>query len=331
MADEKPEAKVGMDFLIFFIVIGAMFTLWVQGGGPMRAKEEGLIKDNEEAATSQTAQSPTKPAATGALVGAEVDEAGVARSPYYGQVKIQASAARQTSANNEYLTLTARGNETPINIGNWILKNGRDQKFYNISGTETRGQSVSVRIPATGVVRYNPYLPVTNIQSPITLADREKAVIVTGQVPTLADFVIRDNFKLNRCLGYLEDKTSYRFSPTLRYQCPASRDYPGVDSLSESCAKFARSVNACHEPKEVYKQEQGYCLDGNCTLNSFCQGFVKQTFNFQSCFNTFSRDADFVGNEWRIYLKRNWELWESSRETITLYDASGRLVNQLEY
>jgi len=329
MADEKPETKVGMDFLIFFIVIGAMFTLWVQGGGPMRAKEEGLIKDSDQ--TSRQSQTSRTQSSGGVQSGAGADEAVQNRSPYYGQVRISASSVRPTSANSEYITLTARGNKEPINIGNWILKNGRDQKFYNISGTETRGQSVSVRIPALGVVKYNPYLPATNIQSPITLADREKAVIITGQVPTLADFVIRDNFKLNRCLGYLEDKTSYRFSPTIRDNCPRSEEFPGVDNLSDTCAKFASSVRACHEPKETYDPEEGYCLDRNCSLNSFCKGFVQQTFNFQSCFNTFSRDADFVGDEWRIFLGRTWELWESRREVITLYDASGRLVHQIEY
>ncbi len=232
--------------------------------------------------------------------------------------------------------MSARGNQNPINIGGWTLKNGRDKKIYIVTGNAVKGQSVTVKIPSQGVALYNPFNPSSNIRRPITLKSGERAIITTGSVPTIGSVAINENFKINRCLGYIEDRpidqrSGYRFKPSLRYNCPTSRDLPSIAELDDVCYNFVRSISGCHQPTDIYDKTNGYCLDRNCQLSSYCRTFVKQNFNPQTCFLLYSSGKDFIGPEWRIYLNRTWELWERQRETISLYDKNGLLVTEISY
>ena len=42
-------------------------------------------------------------------------------------------------------------------------------------------------------------------------------------------------------------------------------------------------------------------------------------------------DENFFGKEWRIFLNYPRELWGKDRETITLYDGDGQIVDELTY
>ncbi|MFA5001267.1 MAG: hypothetical protein WC531_03565 [Candidatus Paceibacterota bacterium] len=335
MADDKDKKVVG-GISGFSIIIGLMvlFSFWLTTHGP------GAVNDASKSASS-TAQSQkvavTSKSSTKTSNNTASNQAtDKNHSPYYGQVSIRASSVSIDSPNKEYLTLSARNNKTPINIGGWTLKNGRDKKIYIVSGTAVHGQSVSVKIPSQGVVLYNPYNPASNVQGPILLKSGEKAIIVTGSVPTFGSVTINENFKINRCLGYVEDHPidqtrNYNFNPSLKYKCPTSRDLPSIDGLDDICYSFVRSISGCHQPTDIFDSKNGYCLDRNCKLSSYCQAFVKQNFNPQTCYQLYSTDEDFIGPEWRIYLNRSWELWEKQRETISLYDAKGLLVDEISY
>jgi hypothetical protein len=72
-------------------------------------------------------------------------------------------------------------------------------------------------------------------------------------------------------------------------------------------------------------------LDGNTKISKACREWVKSHFGYESCVAKHVGDENFYGGQWRIYLNRTWELWDDSREVITLYDSSGLLVDQLSY
>ncbi len=315
----------GAFWLIFIILI--LFVMWIQGGGPSRGKHESLFTLSTSSENSSLSQS-----SSGGSAGN--DEGSVANpSPYKGQISIETGTAASTDQpNQEYIVLRAGGsNSTSINIGGWTLSNGRSEKTFDINGNAVSGQSVYVLIPKKGIALYNPYQPASNILVPITLKPGESAVITTGQLPSTGSVTIRDNFKVNRCLGYVADNTTYQFVPDLNYRCPDVSEMVGLSDLSDICFDFAQSISACHEPKYSYVEDQGDCLEGNCSLNSYCQGVIKNNLNPQACFKEFSKDKDFVGPEWRVFLKRSLELWSERRETISLYDAAGRLVDQATY
>lgn len=311
------------------IIVIVLFTMWVQGGGPSRAKDEGLfVAENDSSSivssqTSNSSQSNPK---------VEPTEQPSTESVYKGKIRLQRGTAASTyQPNQEYIVITASGNKEPINIGGWVLSNGRSDKLYVVSGNTVAGQSVFVRIPDYGVAVFDPYNPSGNKQVPLTLKSGERAIITTGSPPVFSSIKINTNFKLNRCLGYLEDESSYRAYPRLTYRCPSSNDVPGITRLDDVCYRFARSVRPCHTPKDIYVKNEGYCLDGNCKLTSYCRNFITQNYSFRSCFNNYSRDDDFVGPEWRVFLNRTWELWEDRRESISLYDSAGKLVDKISY
>lgn len=330
MADKDGGGGVSMDLFWAFIVIATLFGLWIQGGGPMRAKNEGLLKS--PASISKPALTPKVNSNNSNPSGSRESKNGVTYSPYRGKIRLgRGTAASTYQPGQEYITLQASGNKTPINIGGWTLKNGRDRHLYVVSGDTIRVPAVSIKIPTQGVALYDPYHPLNNKRGAITLKSGERAVITTGNPATFGGVKIKDNFKLNRCLGYLEDNSGSRAYPSLKYNCPASKDVPGITELDNACYDFVRSIRSCHTPKDVYIKDEGYCLERNCKLTSYCKQFAKDNFSFDTCFARYAESDNFVGPEWRVFLGQTWEIWVDRRETISLYDRQGLLVDEISY
>lgn len=326
MADSGGETSSNL--LWIFIIIAVLFLMWFQNGGIERAKKGSLFYTDSSfgvASSDNNKQNDNQDFGNNGTGDGKY-------SPYHSFINLQSGSAQGTyQPGEEYITISAYGNKNPINIGGWTLRNGRDKKKYVVYGSTYQGQSVTATIPNFGFSLYQPYNIGLSRRSAITLKDGEQAVIITGKFPTFGDVKNKGNFKVNKCLGYLEDKNDYRFTPPLYYQCPSPRDLPGFKSLDDVCYNFVQSINTCHQPKDVYVRDEGYCLDGNCQINSYCRNLVTQNLNLDACFNRYSKDKDFVGKEWRVYLGQTWELWESSRETISLYDKQGLLVSEISY
>ena len=322
-----------MDAFWIFMVILVLFIMWVQGGGPARSKQEGLIVDsNSSNSSSYLPRSLSNQLRSRSTASSEAETSSGPESKYKGKIYLQSGTAASTiQPNQEYVIIGAQGNESPISLAGWSLKNGRGEQLYVVSGNTVKGQSTTVKIPSSGVAIFDPYHPASNRSVPITLKSGERAIITTGNPPVFSGVKINNNFKINRCLGYLEDEQGYQAYPRLTYNCPSSNDVPGITSLDNTCYDFVRSIRTCHTPKDIYVKDEGDCLDGNCKLSSYCRRFVQDNYNFATCFATYSRDKDFTGPEWRIFLGRNWELWLDRRESISLFDSSGLLVSQITY
>ncbi|MFA6253860.1 MAG: hypothetical protein WC640_01185 [Candidatus Paceibacterota bacterium] len=330
MADDKEKKVVsGVSGLSVMIGLMILFAFWLTNNGPSGIKNQ----NNHNGLSKPVKEAPVKVAPVKSRnnsVSSQGQEESF--SPYNGEVSLGSGTARSSyQPSQEYITLSASGNDLPIDIGGWTLKNGRDKQLLVVSGNTVRQASTAVKIPSIGIALYDPYHPQNNRRVPIALKSGDRAIITTGLGPVLDGLTIRDNFKINKCLGYLEDDNSYRAYPSLRSQCPSPDDVPGVSYLDNVCYDFVRSLRPCHTPKDVYVKDDGYCLDGNCKLSSYCQDFAQNNYNFNACFIRYSRDEDFVGAEWRIFLNQTWELWADRRETISLYDNKGLLVDEISY
>jgi hypothetical protein len=53
--------------------------------------------------------------------------------------------------------------------------------------------------------------------------------------------------------------------------------------------------------------------------------------NYPSCVARNQNSAGFSTNEWRVFLGQKLELWASSKESITLYDRAGNVVDRISY
>jgi hypothetical protein len=221
-------------------------------------------------------------------------------SPYAGKVNLQSGSAGSSKAENEYVSIEAASNNTErIPITNWLLVSSKSGARSSI------GQG-------TGL----PYTNQLNAKETIYLAPGDTAYIITGRSP------INVSFRLNVCTGYFQQFN--RFTPPLFGACPALRDVPvppAPNNFNDACEDYISGYPSCNE---VTQPLPSY-------LTHECQVFITEESRYDKCVDRNKNKPGFYKKEWRVYLSRDSSLWKSSRESITLYDAQGKIVDTLSY
>ncbi len=254
-------------------------------------------------------------------------------SPWYKVVKItnRGNAATEKWADFEYITIRNTG-KNPVTISGWALKNGRDSRvFLNNFDKLTYGVSDTAVIPNGVRVLWK---TMTQTPNPIVLGPKEQAIITTGNNTKKTSY-LGVSFKENICTGYINEFPGYALKPTLAKSCPIPRNDADLDMLDDGCYKFVKSLKACHTPvyhEQILKTgELRQYLDKTYGLSSQCQDFVRKRFTYEWCVLNHLADKNFYRPQWRIYLGRRLQMWGSGREYIRLYDASGLLVDEINY
>jgi len=210
--------------------------------------------------------------------------------------------AREADVNSEYIQLRASTQNTKrISLKDWRLESA-------ITG---RG----IDIPEAS---YLPYTGTVNSELTVALAPNDRAYIHTGRSP------IGVSFRTNICTGYFEQFQNFR--PGLDRECPLPEEeilytkYTIIFTDNE-CLDFIDRISRCAIPTKALP----------LPLSHECKQTIINEINYNSCIDKHKNDENFVGNEWRIYLKREFELWRTKRELIKLLDESGKTVDVLVY
>ncbi|XKT75320.1 MAG: hypothetical protein ACJKSS_00825 [Patescibacteria group bacterium UBA2103] len=309
---------IGIFILIFFV--------WVASGGPNKPISQGgffltspkPISTGEATGTGALldyraprsllprVQSPTRTDSPDDRKDQEETEKEVGsleRSEYRGIVSFSrsTSGARKVDAKNENLRISvSKRAESPVNVSGWKVVSAITGKNAVIPlGTE---------LPLSGII---------SEQELLELNPGDDAYIITGRSP------IGASFRINSCLGYFGQYQS--FTPTLKNSCPLPEDelkeFSGIDFYRDTtCENFVEDIPRCSIATSI----PAYVSDS-------CRAFVESSLNYNGCVRLHQNDEDFFDDEWRIYLGRSSELWKESREVIRLYDASGKLVDQISY
>lgn len=229
----------------------------------------------------------------------------------------------------EYITITNSGSK-PINITGWQLKNGKDERTYDI-GDQLRHFSADTVTIGQAALYLSP--SGQNLMQNVVLKGGEQAIITTGQIGSQSPYKIV-SFKENKCSGYLENMDEYNFTPSLYTDCPLPKDETGVSGLGAECRRFIERMSYCRVPEFNTRDSNGEicsnCVD-DVPLSSSCVNYIKARFNYASCITNHRNDSDFSGRTWRIFLGKSWEMWATEYETIKLYDEKGKLVNVYSY
>ncbi|OHA58983.1 MAG: hypothetical protein A2571_01235 [Candidatus Vogelbacteria bacterium RIFOXYD1_FULL_44_32] len=291
----------------------------------------GLVGTNSSPSGSQSASAQGKKEETTITLAGWT----YTKSPWYGQVELSAGNARsQSRANMEYVVLGSNNqNKDNINITGWKLENGRGRKI-----TEP-AKSKAVVLPSqwSTIPRgAELFLLDKSVLGPVILWPGDKAIITTGSLKTGGDLPVRVSFKTNLCTGYLADNKRNEFIPTLRRNCPKISVDPEASKMSDECYKFIRNYPTCHTPDtKPYRNYLGDLIknhiDKNTAVSKLCRGWIISRASYSTCVANNLAAKDFTGDEWRIFLNRDWELWDNDREVITLYDTNGLLVDQISY
>lgn len=256
-------------------------------------------------------------------------------SPWAGKVTIsKGNASSEYQPYKEYITLQTRSlkKDETVNITGWSLVNGAGTRLYQLNDTLVKGTSGRAYIPQASKVFLTSG---QNFLSPVILGAGYKATVITGDVPNKSPFAVT-SFQVNKCSGYIEKMDDYRFYPTVSSSCPDPSNEEGVEYLENSCYKFVNSLQRCHTPEFPERTmingnwETGY-VDGVGGLSNQCKAFIKTHYSYNSCVALHGADEDFYKKEWRIFLNQPWEMYAKERETITLLDSQGLLVDSLEY
>ena len=335
------------DDLIWVVaVLLILFGLWFFSGGPKRSSEQKpFISPPAPIDTGKTygslglesgsKKASLEPVSSSKSVSAKDPNA----SPYQGLIHLgRGNASSETDANDEYIeNRSDYKNKTAVNISGWTLRNGGDSRSYDSYGQVVKGQSHTARLPGVAVNIWTSTGPKETV--PIKLSANERVYVVSGSpFPYGSPYNIRESFRVNKCMGYIENIPNYRFAPNLSTSCPSPAKDPTLPTLPEQCYNQIRSIGACQTID--FKTKDSWCIlhyndsarnDKLCNLPSYCKNIIQTHYTYESCVRTHQTDEDFFKAEWRLYLGSIWELWASRNETISLYDENGKLVDQIKY
>lgn len=337
MAEGKDGGSPTTDLLWLVGLIIVLGLAWAASGGP---EQHGVPR-------SPFLLSPSVPSAgisaggsgvgtgtgTGGGDGEVVSGVPVGASPYQGQIQLARGNVYADRASEEYIVLSATRRATEaISITGWTLRNGRDQLLkLNPNKSDFVNQaSASATIPQ-GALVFDP--AGRHLVGPIILNPGERAYVISGSGRSYGEYPATVSFKTNKCLGYIEDANRYDLVPRLSsWGCPQPEDELGAERLAEPCYSLIRRLPSCQAPKITRPRDaDGTLVNGQSGWPTFCRQLVERELNYPSCVARHAADPDFLGEEWRVFLGARYELWASRRETISLFDNYGRLVDQLRY
>ena len=310
-------------------ILGALFFVfyaWWISGGP--ASYESKIGTSTR---SSTITSPRSTRSTQSSVRTKQNPPNT--SPWYKIVKISSrgNVARERFAGNEYIVVQ-NVSKDPVTITGWAVTNGRDVRgTINVLNQVVPGIVEKAVIPM-GVRSL--WITAPHVLEPIILLPKEKAIITSGKMNKSASFLGK-SFKVNKCSGYINEYVGYPLQPRLTSSCPTpSSEFTEV-LLEDTCRQFLKRTARCHTPKysEITTRtgERREYLDRTYGLSRQCREVILPRLNYGWCVLAHSNDSDFYKPEWRIYLNRNFELWDKGPERIRLYDAQGLLVDEIAY
>lgn len=224
-------------------------------------------------------------------------------SPYRGKVIMNRyiTGAGSADPKNEYIELrVAQDAGIPVDISEWTLVSDASGSSIRIpKGTE---------VPTSGVV---------NAAQDIILSPGTRAMVISGRSP------IGASFRENKCIGYFS--TFQSFTPSLPQNCPTpqgelSTQY-GPDYIRDAaCIDYVNRLSRCQ-----------VVLSPPVNVSGACQSFMVKYLNYNGCVEAHSKDADFKGDTWRVYLGRTTPMWRTKNELVKLLDVNGRTVDAFSY
>lgn len=296
-----------MELLRWFILLLAIFwVIWFLTGGPQSGNiSQPFLRPPAPLDTGETyGELPLPPGVSprdgNGADGRDSSDENKIPSIFKGNVGLQMGSPRATSAGEEYIEMFASySNTQPVNITDWVLKS-----------------AITGRSATIGKGVYLPFSGLINTEENIFLNPGDRVIITTGHSKTGI------SFRLNTCTGYFEQFQD--FTPALPQQCPRPIDENlslGQGGLNDACVDYIEQIPACFA--HIKAIPVGLSLE--------CNEFINRNVHYNGCLALHKNDSNFYKQEWRIFLKKDAELWKEKRETIKLLDAEGKIIDSLSY
>ena len=214
-------------------------------------------------------------------------------SPYFEKIEFDDVEA-QTISQPSLITLDTDLDEgETINMTGWKLK-GKRQEFIIPKAAEKYHQIFNAYPNDNLIVRKEDKIYLSSASTPI------------GPIQA---------FKINECFGYL--LPLYNFILPVEKNCPSVQE-KDVSHLDDCCQEYLLSAPSCEAQKDSYLQD------------AECREYISNNLNYAGCFSKYSKDSNFLENEWHIYLGKNMVI-TGECNTLYLYDQNGLFVDKYQY
>lgn len=245
-------------------------------------------------APSPTPQKPKEPPLPVPPEGFSVNDL----SPYYKKASITGFVrpSYSKSLQGKFTIRFSGDKDTSVDVTGWKVKGNRGGETYIPQASEE-----------FNLLGWSPY---GNI-----MLKKDDYVVVYS-----AKSSIDKNFRLNKCMGYLNN--AYAFNPRISSSCPAF-DKKQTITFSGACQTFLSRMGGCKEPTA---SEKNMFSGPNDTA---CRAFL-DTLNYGGCYRAHRSDTDFFSKEWRVWLNAEM-LFDPEHDRLILYDKNGKVVNEYIY
>ncbi len=188
----------------------------------------------------------------------------------------------------------------------------KEKETVNITGWKIKSNKSEAIIPQA-VEIYEPagFAPVGDI-----ILKPDNYVEIYSSISPL-----NRNFRLNKCIGYLEG--IYNFQNSLPKNCP-SLSRSDIRYLSSQCQSYIDSLSPCQIPEVNFYNSLAGTDEGNA-----CRSFL-QNINYGSCFQSHQNDVDFLSNIWMVWLNQQ-QILDQRHDYLRLYDRAGNLIDEYSY
>jgi len=194
------------------------------------------------------------------------------------------------------------------------------EEEINITGWRIEGKKGGFTIPQA-IEKYNHffYSQLSNENLPL----KDILVKYTDKIhlsSALNPLGRNKNFRLNKCFGYLAEKRD--FAIDFYNSCPRpKRDDEEILNLDTCCQKYILEKGTCEIPE--------YWENPRVAGDSECVDYILDNLNYIGCYNNYSKDEDFLKNEWHIYMNRDFV--SPGLHMLYLRDQNGLLVDKHLY
>jgi hypothetical protein len=163
------------------------------------------------------------------------------------------------------------------------------------------------------------YIPqAINLYDPSGLTAPTDIILQNGQYAYLYSSEGPFNLRLNECIGYIAAQN--KFTPPLPQNCPYV-DRAGISGFTGACQNFIESIGNCQVPNLNSAQFP--------QVDYACRDYIQDNFNYRACFNAHVNDADFLSNQWWIWMGSS--PLDPYHDNVYLYDKKGLLVDMYSY
>lgn len=285
----------------FFALIIGLFVVWVGVGGPSHPISYAgpyLTPLTGPASSSQAYGDPDAYSSINATVSASTRGVSITQSGGKNVfLSRDLSGVYATDADDEYVVVVvSHAVSGSLSTAGWSIgSKSSGKRIVFPEGTE---------VPRAGSV---------NELSTVSLHPGDEAIVTTGRSP------IGISFRENVCTGYLEEHQD--FHPAFFLACPtpseeAAHYYPDAP---DSCLSAVRAIPYCSTRTST------------ADMSGSCRQFIEDRLTYNGCLAGHGSDEDFKRSTWRVFLRSREPLYANGHDTVTLYDAEGKIIDSLTY